>query len=64
MPIAHIFPFFSWGFFHKSSLCIHDTRSAICINKLIRYTLFNVHVTWFTNTLREKFSSGISEPFL
>ena len=32
--------------------------------KLIRYILFNVHVTWFTNTLCEKFSSGIIEPFL
>ena len=42
MPIPHIFPFFL-GFFHKTSLCIHDTRSAICRNKLIRYTLFTVH---------------------
>ena len=63
MPIAHIFPFFSLGFFHKTSLCINDTRSA-CRNRLIRYTLFNVHVTWFTNTLCEIFSSDISEPFL
>ena len=52
------------GVFHITSLCMHDTRSAIRRNELIRYTLSNVHVTWFTNTLREKFSLGISEPFL
>ena len=59
MPIAHVFPF-SWGFFHRTSLCIHDTRrSAICINKLIRYTLFYVHVT----TVPWRYSFSLLEYF-
>ena len=61
---AHIYSCFSLGFFHNTRLCIHDTRSTICKNKVKKYTLFTVHDTWFTNTLRENFSSGISEPFL
>ena len=59
-----IYSHFLGASFIKLAYTFHDSSSAICRNKLISYTLFNVHVTWFTNTLREKLSSGISEPVL